>query len=109
MKNTNMNILEQLDIVLKERKHKDSSQSYVSSIYDQGNNGINAKILEECNEYIESTAKANPSDMIHEAADLWFHTLVSLSLNELSSSDILKELERRFGLSGIDEKKLRNK
>ena len=109
MKNTNMSILEQLDIVLKERKHKDSSQSYVSDLYDKGNTGINAKILEECNEYIESTAKADRSDMIHEAADLWFHTLVSLSLNELSSSDILKELERRFGLSGIDEKKLRNK
>ena len=39
--------------------------------------------------------------MIHEATDLWFHTLVSLSLNDISSSDILKELERRFGLSGI--------
>ena len=109
MKNTNMSILEQLDIVLKERKHKDSSQSYVSTLYDKGNTGINAKILEECNEYIESTAKADRTHMIHEAADLWFHTLVSLSLNELSSSDILKELERRFGLSGIDEKKLRNK
>ena len=109
MKNTNLDILEQLDIVLRERKNKDSSRSYVSSLYDKGNNGINAKILEECNEYIESTAKADRNHMVHEAADLWFHTLVSLSLNELSSSDILKELERRFGLSGIDENKLRNK
>ena len=109
MKNTNMSILEQLDIVLKERKHKDSSQSYVSSLYDKGNNGINAKILEECNEYIESTVNNDRKHMIHEATDLWFHTLVSLSLNDISSSDILKELERRFGLSGIDEKRLRKK
>ena len=108
MKNTNMSILEQLDIVLKERKHKDSSQSYVSALYDKGNAGINAKILEECNEYIESTAKADRSHMIHEAADLWFHSLVALSMKNLSSDDILNELDKRFGISGHEEKNNRN-
>ena len=109
MDNAKLTILEQLDVVLKDRKNKDSGKSYVSSLYDKGNEHINDKILEECNEYIESTGDSNREHMIHEAADLWFHTLVSLSLNEISSNDILKELESRFGLSGIDEKRLRNK
>tara|TARA_B100001769_G_C22074007_1_gene578235 strand:- start:892 stop:1221 length:330 start_codon:yes stop_codon:yes gene_type:complete len=109
MDNAKLTILEQLDVVLKDRKKKDSGKSYVSSLYDKGSKHINDKILEECNEYIESTGDSNRQHMIHEAADLWFHTLVSLSLNEISSSDILKELENRFGLSGIDEKRLRNK
>ena len=109
MKSNKTNILEQLDVVLKERKKEDSSKSYVSSLYSKGNEAINNKIIEECNEYIESTANNDRKHMIHEATDLWFHTLVSLSLNDISSSDILKELERRFGLSGIDEKRLRKK
>ena len=93
----------------KERKKEDPSKSYVSSLYSKGNEAINNKIIEECNEYIESTVNNDRKHMIHEATDLWFHTLVSLSLNDISSSDILKELERRFGLSGIDEKRLRKK
>ena len=109
MDNAKLTILEQLDVVLKDRKNKDSGKSYVASLYDKGNEHINNKILEECNEYIESTANNDRKHMIHEATDLWFHTLVSLSLNDISSSDILKELERRFGLSGIDEKRLRKK
>ena len=109
METSKLNILEQLDSVLRERKQQERANSYVSSLYSKGNTYVNSKILEECNEYIESTCGSDREHKIHEAADLWFHTLVSLSLNEISSSDILKELERRFGLSGIDEKRLRKK
>lgn len=109
MNDSKLNILDELDLVLKDRKNTKSQKSYVSDLYGRGNSYINSKIQEECVEYIESTENSDRSHMIHEAADLWFHTLVSLSLNEISSSDILKELERRFGLSGVDEKRLRKK
>ena len=66
-------------------------------------------MLEEANEFIEAVSENDRKHIIHEAADLWFHTLVSLSLNEISSDDILKELENRFGQSGLEEKRLRNK
>ena len=49
------------------------------------------------------------SEIIHEAADLWFHNLVSLTLNDIQVSDILEELNRRFGVSGLEEKKSRDK
>ena len=75
----------------------------------KGDNHINEKIIEEANEYIEAVGKKNKEDIIHEAADLWFHNLVSLSLNDISSNDILEELRNRFGLSGLEEKKLRKK
>ena len=51
----------------------------------------------------------NKSEIIHEAADLWFHNLVSLTLNDIQVSDILEELNRRFGVSGLEEKKSRDK
>ena len=109
MNDSKLNVLDELDLVLKDRKNASPKESYVSDLYSRGNSYINSKIQEECTEYIESTENSDRSHMIHEAADLWFHTLVSLSLNDISSSDILKELESRFGLSGIDEKRLRKK
>ncbi len=109
MKENCVNILEKLDQILRDRKEEKPENSYVSSLYEKGNVYVNEKILEEANEYIEATMNENKKHIVHEAADLWFHTLVSLSLNGISSNDILEELEMRFGVSGIDEKKLRNK
>ena len=71
--------------------------------------GRKLKIIEEANEYIDAVSNSDRDHIIHEAADLWFHTLVSLTLNGISSDDILKELENRFGLSGLEEKRLRKK
>ena len=75
----------------------------------KGNDYINRKVLEEANELIEAVNKKDKNHIIHEAADLWFHSLVSLSFNGISSKDILAELNARFGLSGLEEKKLRYK
>jgi phosphoribosyl-ATP pyrophosphohydrolase len=102
-------ILIELDKILRERRDKMPNNSYVTSLYKKGNNHINEKIIEEANEYIEAVDKKNKKGIIHEAADLWFHNLVSLSLNDISSNDILEELRNRFGLSGLEEKKLRKK
>ena len=58
-------------------------------------------------ELIEAIKSKNAKHIIHEAADLWFHSLVALSFNKVTSKDILNELSRRFGVSGLDEKKVR--
>jgi len=108
MKSNKTNILEQLDIVLKERKKEDSSKSYVSSLYSKGNEAINNKIIEECNEYIESTSNNDRKHMIHEATDLWFHTLILLSNENIKLEEIISELESRFGTSGHLEKASRS-
>ncbi len=102
-------ILKKLEVILNDRKDNMSDDSYVSQLYKQGNHAIHVKILEEANEYVDAIENFDRKHVIHEAADLWFHILVSLTLNEISSDDILKELESRFGLSGLEEKRLRKK
>ena len=109
MVDTKANILKKLEDVLNDRKVNMSDASYVSQLYNKGNEAIDAKIIEEANEYIDAVKNSGREHIIHEAADLWFHILVSLTLNEISSDDILKELEGRFGLSGLEEKRLRKK
>ena len=102
------NIVERLSALLKERKNADPSSSYVASLYAQGNEKIIEKIAEETDELIaEITEDPEKNKVIHEAADLWFHSMILLSLRDANSSDILKELESRFGISGHEEKKSR--
>lgn len=101
------NILAQLDDVMIDRLNSSPDQSYVSSLYERGNDYMAEKVLEETNEFIEAIKSENTKNIIHEAADLWFHSLIALSFNKISSKDVLNELERRFGLSGLDEKKMR--
>jgi phosphoribosyl-ATP pyrophosphohydrolase len=102
-------ILKQLEAVLQQRKSEDPSTSYVSSLYAKGLDTILKKIGEESTETIIAAKSGDKQQIIYETADLWFHTLVMLAQQDLSADDVLKELERRFGLSGIDEKASRNK
>ncbi len=104
-----LEILEELTAILAKRKREMPSDSYVTSLFSEGNTKINSKIIEEAKEYIEAVNSGKKDDIVHEAADLWFHILVSLSLNDMDASDILMELERRFGISGIEEKESRKK
>ena len=102
-------IIEELQKILNSRKSEMPENSYVSLLFKKGNSEINSKIIEEANEYVEAVNSNNKSEIIHEAADLWFHNLVSLTLNDIQVSDILEELNRRFGVSGLEEKKSRDK
>ena len=104
------NIVERLSALLKERKNADPSSSYVASLYAKGNEKIIQKIAEETDELIDEINEDLKKDkVIHEAADLWFHVMVLLTNNGINPSEVLKELEKREGLSGIEEKKGRNK
>ncbi|MCZ6829792.1 MAG: phosphoribosyl-ATP diphosphatase [Gammaproteobacteria bacterium] len=101
-------VLKQLDDILVQRKHADPEQSYVASLHQQGINKILEKVGEECVETILAAKDYAAGDgrekLIYETADLWFHCLVMLSHLNLDSAEILAELERRFELSGLEEK-----
>jgi len=101
--------LKQLDAVLQQRKQEDPNSSYVASLYSKGLDTILKKIGEEATETVIAAKSGDKEQIIYETADLWFHSLVLLAQQGLSSDDILQELDRRVGLSGLDEKANRNK
>ena len=101
-------ILKKLNLILKDRKDRNAKESYVSSLYQKGLNYTCEKIDEESKELIIALEKESDERIISEAADLWFHSLVALSMKNLSSDDILEELQKRLGVSGHDEKNNRN-
>jgi phosphoribosyl-ATP pyrophosphohydrolase len=105
----NKTTLQQLDDILEQRKSADADSSYVSRLYHKGLNQILKKVAEEAGETIIAAKDGDRKQIIYETADLWFHTMVMLAQQNISSDDILKELEGRFGLSGLDEKKQRKK
>ena len=93
--------------VLMERKKADPEKSYVASLYSKGLPKILDKIEEESGELVEAAAEKGRDDVVYEMADLWFHTLVLLANESIGVSELFTELARRFGLSGIEEKKSR--
>jgi len=105
------NVLDRIDKVLKKRKSEGSKNSYVRQLFDQGNVEIIKKIREEFEELIEAAEEVDSdkkNKLIHEAADLCFHIMVLLSSEDITSKEVLTELEERFGISGIEEKNQRN-
>lgn len=97
-------VLVELAETLESRKDADPATSYVASLYDKGLDEILKKIGEEATEVIIAAKSGEKTAIIHETADLWFHTLVMLAQQGLGPGDILSELDRRFGLSGLKEK-----
>ena len=102
-------ILARLMAVLESRKDGDPSSSYVAKLYDQGIDTILKKIGEESAETIIAAKSGDKEQIIYEIADLWFHSLVLLAQQNLTAQQVLDELDRRFGLSGIEEKAARTK
>lgn len=101
---SSQDLLAKLDQVLQSRKQESSDSSYVASLYAGGIDKILKKIGEEAAETIMAAKDGNPEQIVYEITDLWFHSLVLLAQQNLSSADVLQELERRFGLSGLVEK-----
>ena len=99
--------LNQLAAVLEERKQAEPDSSYVAKLYSKGLDAILKKIGEEATETVMAAKDGEPQKIIYETADLWFHSLVLLAHQGLGPDDVLKELERRFGLSGLAEKAAR--
>lgn len=100
-------ILAQLAEVLEARKGADPDSSYVAKLYDKGLDAILKKIGEEATETVMAAKDGVPEKLVYETADLWFHSLVLLAHQGLGPEQVLAELQRRFGLSGLEEKAAR--
>lgn len=97
-------ILQELAAVLELRKLESADKSYVASLYAKGLNTILKKIGEEATETVIAAKDGDKKQIVYEMADLWFHCMVLLADQDLSPDDVLLELQRRFNLSGLDEK-----
>jgi len=102
-------ILQQLAQILEQRKHESAEKSYVAGLYAKGLDSILKKIGEEATETVIAAKDGDKSKIVYETADLWFHCMVLLAHQGLAPDDVLRELQRRFGLSGLEEKAGRNK
>ena len=103
------NTLKNVAKILEERKSAEAGSSYVASLYDKGLDAILKKVGEEATEVVMAAKDGKSDKIIYEVADLWFHTLVLLAQQNLHPDDVLSELERRFGTSGLVEKASRKK
>ncbi|HYD33951.1 MAG TPA: phosphoribosyl-ATP diphosphatase [Methylophilaceae bacterium] len=97
-------VLNRLAELLEQRKSADPQSSYVAKLYAKGMDGILKKVGEEATETILAAKEGDRDKIVYETADLWFHCLVMLAQAGLNPEDVLQELARREGLSGLDEK-----
>lgn len=102
-------ILLRLTETLEARKQASPESSYVASLFSKGEDAILKKIGEEATEVILAGKSGDKSHLVYETADLWFHCMVLLARHDVSAADVLDELDRREGQSGIAEKESRNR
>jgi phosphoribosyl-ATP pyrophosphohydrolase len=99
--------LARLAEVIESRKAGDPDKSYVARLFQKGNDAILKKIGEEATEVVMAAKDGDRQKIVNEVADLWFHTMLALSAFGLKPADVLAELERREGQSGLEEFALR--
>ncbi|HET9663787.1 MAG TPA: phosphoribosyl-ATP diphosphatase [Burkholderiales bacterium] len=101
------NILRRLGEVIAARKQADPASSYVASLFATGHDAVLKKVAEETAETLLASKDGDKLHIVRETADLWFHSLILLAWHGLGPDDVLAELRRREGISGIDEKRAR--
>ena len=101
-------VLARVAAAIEARKTAAPDASYVASLLHKGDNAILKKIGEEATETVMAAKDGDKLSLVHEVADLWFHCLVLLASRDLGPQDVLSELERREGVSGLVEKAGRN-
>ncbi len=104
---TDSTILTRLAQTIEARKQADAHSSYVAKLFHGGQDKILKKIAEESAETLMASKDGDANQVIYETADLWFHCMILLAYHGLTPDDVLKELERREGISGIEEKSSR--
>lgn len=102
-------ILQRLTETLAARRQASPESSYVAKLFSKGEDAILKKVGEEATEVILASKTGDKTHLVYETADLWFHCMVLLAQHGLTAADVLNELERREGLSGIAEKESRKK
>ncbi len=100
-------ILERLEEAIAQRRGADAATSYVAALNAKGLDAILKKVGEEATEAVIAAKGGSHEQIVHETADLWFHCLVMLGWHGIPVAEVLAELERREGRSGIEEKKSR--
>lgn len=103
-----MDTLSRLEQVIAERRDASPDASYVAKLNAKGLEKIAQKLGEEATEAVIAALSGNRQDLVGESADLLFHLLVLLNAKEIPLADVLAELDRREGVSGLDEKASRN-
>ena len=99
--------LARLAAVIESRKGGDPQSSYVARLFDKGTDAILKKVGEEATETVMAAKDGDPKRIVSEMADLWFHSMIALAQFGLRPADVLAELERREGLSGLEEAAMR--
>ena len=102
-------VLERLAAVIGERKTADPTTSYVAGLLQGDFDRVLKKIGEEATETVIAAKGGSREAVIYETADLWFHSLIMLGALEIAPGEVLDELERRFGQSGLAEKAARTR
>jgi phosphoribosyl-ATP pyrophosphohydrolase len=95
--------LNQLATLIESRKSGDPDKSYVARLLHKGTDAILKKVGEEAIEVVMAAKDGDRTKIIYEMADLWFHTLIALAHFDLTPDDVLQELARREGVSGLTE------
>jgi phosphoribosyl-ATP pyrophosphohydrolase len=101
--------LERIAAIIEERKASDTAKSYVAQLLREGEDTVLKKVGEEATEVILAAKSGEQLALVRETADLWFHCMVLLARRGLGPADVLAELHRREGISGIDEKAARKR
>ena len=99
--------LARLAEVIESRRGGDPEKSYVARLFSKGTDAILKKIGEEATETVMAAKDGDRQKLVYEVADLWFHSMIALAAFDLKPADVLAELERREGLSGLEEFALR--
>ena len=102
-------VLDELYATLLERKRASAESSYVAKLYRDGLDAILKKVGEEAAETLIAAKNSDRAALVHEVADLWFHSLVLLAAQDVPLAELTGELARRRGRSGLDEKNSRSK
>jgi phosphoribosyl-ATP pyrophosphohydrolase len=104
---TSNDTLARLAAVIESRRGGDPDKSYVARLFHKGSDAILKKVGEEATEVVMAAKDGQRDKIVAETADLWFHSMLVLAQFGLTPADVLAELERREGLSGLDEFALR--
>jgi phosphoribosyl-ATP pyrophosphohydrolase len=100
---TSNDTLARLAQVIEQRKSGDPDKSYVARLFHKGTDAILKKIGEEATETVMAAKDGDAQKLVYEVADLWFHSMLALSAFGVTPADVLAELERREGQSGLEE------
>ena len=96
-------VLARVAEVIESRRGADPASSYVARLFAKGTDAILKKIGEEATETVMAAKDGDRAKLVYEVADLWFHSMVALAAFGLKPDDVLAELARREGLSGLQE------